>query len=140
VAERWVADWNKHPRPFVWHKTAEQIFGNLAGHLNRMPDSGHQLLSLEEWIDKFERPHHKHLRETWPLTEPGTASTISTAIRRNRRDENAVRRRGLLDWHPLCASVGNANGDNALLSDYRLPRRRCGRLAQSANGFDLKHA
>ena len=32
-------DWNEHPR--VWHKTADQIFDNLAGYLNRIPDSGH---------------------------------------------------------------------------------------------------
>ena len=41
AVERWVADWNEHPRPFVWHKTADQIFDNLAGYLNRIPDSGH---------------------------------------------------------------------------------------------------
>ena len=39
--ERWVDDWNEHPRPFVWHKTADRIFDNLAGYLNRIPDSGH---------------------------------------------------------------------------------------------------
>ena len=39
--ERWVDDWNEHPRPFVWHQTADQIFDNLAGYLNRIPDSGH---------------------------------------------------------------------------------------------------
>ena len=39
--ERWVAGWNADPRPFVWHKTADQIFDNLARYLNRIPDSGH---------------------------------------------------------------------------------------------------
>lgn len=33
----WVADWNANPRPFVWHKTADQIFYNLAGYLNVFP-------------------------------------------------------------------------------------------------------
>ena len=41
AVEHWVADWNEHPRPFVWHKTADQIFDNLAGYLNSIPDSGH---------------------------------------------------------------------------------------------------
>ena len=35
------ADWNEHPRPFIWHKTADQIFDNLTGYLNRIPNSGH---------------------------------------------------------------------------------------------------
>ena len=41
TVERWVADWNENPRPFVWHKTADQILNKLAGYLNRIPDSGH---------------------------------------------------------------------------------------------------
>ncbi len=41
AVERWVADWNENPRPFVWHKTAGRIFDNLAGYLDRTADSGH---------------------------------------------------------------------------------------------------
>ena len=41
AVEAWVADWNKHPRPFIWHKTADQIFDNLTGYPNRIPNSGH---------------------------------------------------------------------------------------------------
>ena len=41
AVEAWVADWNEHPRPFSWHKTADQIFDNLTGYLNRIPNSGH---------------------------------------------------------------------------------------------------
>ncbi len=41
LVERWVADWNEHPPPFVWHETAEQILNNLAEYLHRIPDSGH---------------------------------------------------------------------------------------------------
>ncbi|MEV0408919.1 hypothetical protein [Actinoallomurus sp. NPDC050550] len=26
----WAADWNTHPRPFIWTKTAEEIFESLA--------------------------------------------------------------------------------------------------------------
>ena len=40
--ERWVADWNDNPLPFFWHKTADQIFDDLAGYLIRIPDSGHK--------------------------------------------------------------------------------------------------
>lgn len=28
----WVAEWNRDPKPFVWHKTAEQILERLAGY------------------------------------------------------------------------------------------------------------
>ena len=41
AVEHRVADWNEHPRRFVWHKTDDQIFDNLAEYLNRIPDSGH---------------------------------------------------------------------------------------------------
>ena len=39
--EMWVASWNENPRPFIWHKTADQILDNLAGYLERIPDSRH---------------------------------------------------------------------------------------------------
>ena len=39
--EMWVASWNENPRPFIWHKSADQILDNLAGYLERIPDSGH---------------------------------------------------------------------------------------------------
>ncbi|MCY3789672.1 MAG: hypothetical protein OXH63_12890 [Gemmatimonadetes bacterium] len=41
AVEHWGAGWNAAPRPFVWDKAADQIFDNLAGYLNRIPDSGH---------------------------------------------------------------------------------------------------
>jgi transposase len=28
----WAAAWNEDPKPFVWHKTAEQILERLAGY------------------------------------------------------------------------------------------------------------
>lgn len=28
----WVQNWNENPRPFVWHKTAEEILDRLAGY------------------------------------------------------------------------------------------------------------
>ena len=39
--EAWVAGWNENPRPFIWHKTADQIFESLTGYLERSPHSGH---------------------------------------------------------------------------------------------------
>jgi transposase len=37
----WVATWNDDPRPFVWHKTADEILETLAGYCERISDSGH---------------------------------------------------------------------------------------------------
>ena len=37
----WVEHWNNNPRPFVWHKTADEILDNLAGYLQRINDSRH---------------------------------------------------------------------------------------------------
>jgi hypothetical protein len=31
--DRWIASWNDDPRPFVWHKTADQILDNLKKYL-----------------------------------------------------------------------------------------------------------
>jgi hypothetical protein len=37
----WVADWNENPRPFVWHKAADEILETLAMYCERICDSGH---------------------------------------------------------------------------------------------------
>jgi transposase len=37
----WVADWNEHPRPFIWAKTAEEILESLARFCRRISDAGH---------------------------------------------------------------------------------------------------
>jgi hypothetical protein len=37
----WVADWNENPRPFVWHKAADEILEALAMYCERICDSGH---------------------------------------------------------------------------------------------------
>ncbi|MGH8988777.1 MAG: IS630 family transposase [Acidimicrobiales bacterium] len=34
----WVEVWNQHPKPFVWHKTAEQILERLAGYCAAIND------------------------------------------------------------------------------------------------------
>jgi transposase len=37
----WITNWNDEPKPFVWHKTADQILDSLASYCNRISDSGH---------------------------------------------------------------------------------------------------
>ena len=38
---KWINEWNKDPRPFVWTKTADQILETLAAYCERINDSGH---------------------------------------------------------------------------------------------------
>jgi transposase len=38
---KWINEWNKNPRPFVWHKTADEILETLAAYCERIIDSGH---------------------------------------------------------------------------------------------------
>lgn len=37
----WITNWNDNPKPFVWHKTADEILDNLANYCQRINDSGH---------------------------------------------------------------------------------------------------
>jgi hypothetical protein len=37
----WVDNWNEDPKPFVWHKSADEVFESLAGYCARISDSGH---------------------------------------------------------------------------------------------------
>ncbi len=37
----WLADWNDHPRPFIWTKTADEILDKVAAYCRRISDSGH---------------------------------------------------------------------------------------------------
>jgi transposase len=37
----WIATWNEDPRPYVWHKTADQILETLADYCQRINASGH---------------------------------------------------------------------------------------------------
>jgi len=37
----WITNWNDEPKPFVWHKTADEILESLASYCNRISDSGH---------------------------------------------------------------------------------------------------
>jgi transposase len=36
----WIANWNDNPKPFVWHKTADEILDSLAAYCQRINDSG----------------------------------------------------------------------------------------------------
>jgi transposase len=38
---KWINEWNKDPRPFVWTKTADEILETLAAYCERINDSGH---------------------------------------------------------------------------------------------------
>jgi transposase len=37
----WITDWNDNSKPFVWHKTADQILDSVATYCQRINDSGH---------------------------------------------------------------------------------------------------
>jgi transposase len=37
----WITDWNENPKPFVWHKTADEILDTLAQYSQRISNSGH---------------------------------------------------------------------------------------------------
>jgi transposase len=37
----WITNWNDDPKPFVWHKTADEILDTLAAYCRRINDSGH---------------------------------------------------------------------------------------------------
>jgi transposase len=37
----WITNWNDDPRPFVWHKSADEILGSVAAYCRRINDSGH---------------------------------------------------------------------------------------------------
>jgi transposase len=37
----WITNWNDDPKPFVWHKTADEILDSLAAYCQRISNSGH---------------------------------------------------------------------------------------------------
>jgi transposase len=36
----WITNWNDNPKPYVWHKTADEILNSLAHYRQRISDSG----------------------------------------------------------------------------------------------------
>ena len=39
--QQWTDNWNHNPRPFTWHKSADDIFETMASYLQRIPQTGH---------------------------------------------------------------------------------------------------
>ena len=37
----WVQTWNENPRPYVWHKTADEIIESLARYCQRISETPH---------------------------------------------------------------------------------------------------
>jgi transposase len=37
----WITNWNEDPKPYVWHKTADEILDTLANYCQRINNSGH---------------------------------------------------------------------------------------------------
>ena len=37
----WITNWNEDPKPYVWHKSADEILSSLASYCQRINDSGH---------------------------------------------------------------------------------------------------
>jgi len=37
----WITLWNDNPKPYIWHKTADEILDSLAAYCQRINDSGH---------------------------------------------------------------------------------------------------
>lgn len=37
----WIERWNDDPKPFVWHKSADEILDSLANYCSRINESGH---------------------------------------------------------------------------------------------------
>ncbi|MGD0938060.1 MAG: IS630 family transposase, partial [Terracidiphilus sp.] len=39
--DRYIENHNHDPKPFIWHKTADQILDSVARFCRRINDSGH---------------------------------------------------------------------------------------------------
>jgi len=39
----WITNWNDDPKPFVWHKSADEILDSLAAYRQRINDSDHEM-------------------------------------------------------------------------------------------------
>jgi transposase len=37
----WITNWNDDPKPYVWHRSADEILDSLASYCQRINDSGH---------------------------------------------------------------------------------------------------
>ena len=37
----WITNWNDEPKPYIWHKSADEILDSIANYCQRINDSGH---------------------------------------------------------------------------------------------------
>jgi hypothetical protein len=37
----WISNWNDDPKPYVWHKSADEVRDSLSAYRQRINDSGH---------------------------------------------------------------------------------------------------
>jgi hypothetical protein len=42
---RWISEWNRDPKPFVWTKTADESLDTLAAYCQRINDLGHRVMA-----------------------------------------------------------------------------------------------
>ena len=87
-----TATWNDDAHPYVWHKTAEQIFGAHTNFLNRyLPTIGEEFEPDIEWYLNISRSNTRSNRlpaAPWPGLTPGppTTTTAPTATYRHADD------------------------------------------------------
>jgi hypothetical protein len=39
--DEWIERWNANPKPFVWHKSADEILDSLAAYCTRISEPTH---------------------------------------------------------------------------------------------------
>lgn len=42
----WATNWNENPKPYIWHKTPDEILTSHAAYCKRISDSGHQVAAF----------------------------------------------------------------------------------------------
>jgi hypothetical protein len=84
----WITNWNDDPKPFVWHKTADEILDSLSAYCERINDSGvlgsqPRSAGAGEQRSYAQRPGVKQARSVTPSGQPlsPAAETDTTFIR-----------------------------------------------------------
>ena len=68
---------NQAPKPFVWHKTADEILASVARYCQRISDSGHwrswrgQISLWETWPGLRGQIGHRSYRDSREMGQPG---------------------------------------------------------------------
>ena len=100
----WIKDWNTHPKPFIWTKSADEILESLGRLLKRISGAGH-----EEMLTRSPPPSRRWSRNT------------SVAVMAPRRLTSIIGRNSL-----CCSEVkGASNMTPALLSSTSAPPSSC---------------